>query len=176
MKRFTALLLAALMLIALAACGSDNKTEEDKKIGASGISMVLPADFKVYDEIDKDLLPDLAVAFSNKNGDIAIYVIREDLSGIKDSDNYTADDYLQAQHEVSTGTDTSDILESDGVKYYTYSYVNDEDADDIVSLKYLNIACRSDDSCWLLQFCCRSESFDANKANFIKWSKTVTFD
>ena len=180
MKRFIAILMAAAMLFALAACGSDsakNNVDADGNhaLSSNGITITLPADYYVYDQLDKTVYPDIATAFTNNAGDVAIYVISEKFTELGVDSSFTADDYLDAQHENSTGMITSVIKEEDGVRYYTYTYMNTEEIKDIVTLEYLNVAYKSSDAFWMVQFCCAQSDFDKKKPDFLKWAKTVTF-
>ena len=94
----------------------------------------------------------------------------------------SASDYLRLQFEnmpedvqsnnVIVDTEGNSVLfEEDGVEYYEYT-----DFDLLSdSYKYLSTAYESDDAFWLVQFCCDVDDYDSNKADFIKWAKTVSF-
>lgn len=63
------------------------------------------------------------------------------------------------------------LSEDDGVEYYEYSYLDIG----LDAFKYFNTAYESDDAFWLVQFFCTEDDYDSNKADFIKWAKTVSF-
>ena len=171
MKKLTALILAAVLLFALPACSSTEKG--DQVLSSKGVSITLPSDFYVVSSgaIDNPLI---LTGFSNAADDIAIYVITETRSELGVDSSFTADDYLDAQREYSTGNVISAVREQDGVKYFTYT-VTQTDNLNSNTYHFLNTAYLSGDNFYYVQFCCRSELFDAKKDSFIAWAKTVSF-
>lgn len=150
----------------------------DVALSSEGISITLPKDFTVG-KLNLSDNPDITTTFSNTAGTIAIFAIKEFKSEI---DVNSVSDYLQLQCEnmpegaisgnLVTDAEGNHVLsEDDGVDYYEYTYF-DIGSD---SFKYLNTAYESADAFWLVQFCCIEDDYDSNKANFIKWAKTVSF-
>ncbi len=182
------LLLVSMTFATTACSGSSGKSipvvnetdtqSDDVTLGSEGISITLPKDFKVGG-VDLSDNPDITTTFSNTAGTIVICTIKDLKSEINLN---SVSDYLQLQCEnvpegalsfnLLTDTEGNYVLpKDDGVEYYEYNYF------DIGSetLKFLNTAYESDDAFWLVQFCCTEDDYDSNKADFIKWAKTVSF-
>lgn len=197
MKRMLIGLLLVSMILSVTACSSSSNKlplrdsnadgvnesatqSSDVTLGSEGISITLPKDFAA-DKLDLSDNTDIITSFSNDNETIAIFVIKElksDLDGIN-----SASEYLQVQcdnmpdgvisgDKIFKDTEGNYILdEDDGVEYFEYTNINIGSD----SFKYLSTAYESDDAFWFVQFTCAVDDYDSNKADFIKWAKTVSF-
>lgn len=166
------------------AADSANETvsqSSDVALGSEGISITLPKDFEVG-KLNLSDNPDITTTFSNSAGTIAILVIKELKSEVDENNEYSAYDYLVAQHsnlpdsvmdnQVLMSPEGEPIFsEVDGINYFEYTYLNLSEE----SFKYFNTAYESDDAFWLVQFACAVDDYDSNKSDFIKWAKTVSF-
>lgn len=179
MKRFLAILLAILALTALAACGSSEDKSatadeapapEEKPLTVNGVTITLPADYAADDEIEGD---NLVTAISSEDGRVAIYVIRQSRTEAGDA-IHTAKDYLTGVHDAAEGEEISAVGERDGLPYFTYEETT-ETEEDLIGIKYLNVAYVTDGDCWLVQFLCLRQEYDALEESFFRWAKTVTF-
>lgn len=198
MKRtFIGLLLISMVFTATACNGSfgrsvsqspaievSNETateSSDVALGSEGISITLPKDFTAGG-LDLSDNPDVTTTFSNSARTIAIFAIKELKSEINENDEYSAYDYLKMQYsnlpdgvvsnQILTSPEGEPVLSEDsGINYFEYTYLNLSEE----SFKYFNTAYESDDAFWLVQFVCAVDDYDSNKADFIKWAKTVSF-
>lgn len=181
MKRWLVLLLTAVLLFSLAACGSSSETDSSQAAEATeaesitltsgGVSIDLPAGYTVADNPEGN--PNLVATFSGEQGFIVIYVIRESLSDLGVDADFAAKEYMTELHDALTADHLSQVDEKDGLPYFTYT----EDSGGTQPLNYLNIGYRSGDYCYVVQFLCYEQEYEPYyRDSFFEWASTVKFE
>ena len=177
MKKCFALILAAVLLFSLAACGSSDKDAQPTEakevvLSAGGVSITLPEGFKAATDFGEE--SNVVAGCSGDNGYIGIYVTCETLATLEKDESYTAEQYVKDVHDSLEMTGLSEIGTRNGLPYFTYTETVNSSGKEAV-LKYLNIGYRSGENCYLAQFFCYEQEYDYFRDRFFKWAGTVKF-
>ncbi len=158
-KRIIALVLAALMVFGLAACGS----AKEKDFAVEELSIKLNDSFKATD------YEGYTKCF--ENSDTAIFVLREDkslLGGV----SITLDQYAELCKTANAARNPGAIAKEGSVPVFEYDFTN---PDSKVQYHYYTTMHESEKAFWLVQFVCESSKYSSRKADFTNWLKTVSF-
>jgi ABC-type sugar transport system substrate-binding protein len=125
MKKFVALLLAFVMMLSLAACGSSDTSGDDTSSDDSTVS----EDQGEGDDATVEVPEDITIAFLNVTDSLAPFpqYILEDLQAICDENGWTLLDY-DGQGDVNTQTDQVASVISDGEADIALLFSVDSDA------------------------------------------------
>lgn len=180
MKRWFAALLAAVLVLSLAACGTSDKDAEQAAeakeitLTGNGVSITLPEGYSAVN--DESQNTNVIAAFSGEDGYVGIYVTRETLNALGKDETYTAEDYVSAVRAINPGDNLSQVKTKDGIPYFTYTEKKQVSGKD-VELKYLLAGYRAGDSCYLAQFFCYEQHYDDYfRDRFLRWAASVKFE
>lgn len=160
MKKLFALLLASLMLVSLVACGGEDSKEE--VFTSNGMSITLDNSFK------ESSYEGYTVCFESKT--VAIFGLKESFTLLAGLENYTLAQYAELVHNANSSKTPSAITTVDGLTTFEYTFLNTENN---VTYKYFTTMFKGDDAFWTIQFSCDAKDYDANKADFIKYAKSI---
>ena len=158
MKKFIALLMAALMLVSFASCGEPKEKEFTKE----GLTITLTQSFK------EASFEGYTVVYDSTK--VAVFVIKESFSLLAGFENYTLKQYADLVHNANSSRNPGAVTEVEGLTTFEYSFLNtDEDQ----TYKYFTTVFKGDDAFWTIQFCCKAENYNEYKADMIKYAKSV---
>ena len=199
MKRLFAALICVFFILSLAGCslvplpsGKDDSSALAYPTQSNSDLPVADNDSPVGDEIvldtgkfditvpkgyhlANDLIPegsDITAAITDKFDNIGLLFVEESISSFEGSAVESLDDYLEAQLSFSTGEDISSIQEKNGIKYFTYTFYNEE-LD--YTYKYYTTAIETETSYWSLQGFCMVNQYDNYEPKFESWFKSIQF-
>ena len=159
MKRIVALLLAAVMIVGLAACGSPKA----KEFSIEEMKLTLTADFKEgeYSGYTK--------VFESK--DAAAFVLREDKS-LLGGETISIDEYVELCRQANAARNPGEAKKEGSVPYFEYTFKNPETG---VTYSYFTAMYESEKAFWLVQFACGEGDYAKKKADFIGYASSVKF-
>ncbi len=172
MKKITVILLALVMTFscfAFTGCSVLDSIlgDSEKTFSKSGISITLTDEFYEKDYISYTVYlesPDALVA-----------VVKEDFSLFTEigiSTDISLKDYAEMAILANQFNDiASDIVEEDGLTYYTYE--SEEDGD---TYYYACYVFRGTDAYWLVNMACFADRKDDFQPKFNEWAKSVVVD
>jgi len=158
-KRIIAVVLAALLVFGLAACGS----AKEKTFSVEELSVKLNDSFKESD------YEGYTKCF--ENSDTAIFVLREDKS-LLGGQSITLEDYGRLCRVANAARNPGEIKDQGGVPVFEYDFTNTESK---VKYHYYTAMYESEKAFWLVQFVCESAKFSNRQAEFAGWAKGVSF-
>lgn len=185
MKKIMAGILAAMMCLALTACGNSNTdstasgSEESSQVSVTeeaadtqtfttdGFTITLPKDFK------ETTISGYTVAYTTM--DTMVIGLKETKSSLEPLNLTSVDEYLDVlrTNNASRAQEMFDTTEEDGVRFFEYTFFNTSYN---LEYKYFTTAVESDDAYWMVQFATTSTNYDANKSNFIEWAKSISVE
>ncbi len=165
MKHFVkTLLVAALALTLLFTASCSLFAEEPKTFTSGEVSITLTNRFN---EVENE---NFTVTYASSK--VAVVLLKEtytDLAAAGLTAASTAADYAEVVIEVQNLTGSTVSVEN-GLTCFTY-----ESTVDGVTYRYLSTVHKTDDAFWMVQFGCDTDDFDANKADFVTYAKSVSF-
>lgn len=161
MKKIISVLLIIAALLSFAACGEAS----EKTFSKDGMSITLTDAFK---EADVD---GYTVCYDSKN--VAVFILKEEFSLLEGAENLKLDEYIELLRQSNSDKNAGEAVTSDGLTYFEYTFLNEEEN---VTYKYFTTAIKSEDAFWMVQFSAKEDSYDEQKANFITWAKSVSFE
>ncbi|MBQ3230809.1 MAG: hypothetical protein IJO64_05595 [Clostridia bacterium] len=104
--------------------------------------------------------------------DIGVLVHKETFEELEDKDYVIADlteaDYAKLRMEANEIE--AEIVEESGSVCYEYNFDSDGS-----SFRDLVVVKKGNNAFWVISFYCLEDSFESNKANFLKYASSVTF-
>lgn len=191
MKKLFAVVLAVIMVVSLAACGSkapssntststpdtqekiveSTSADDDFVLDAGDFDITVPEGYHLANE----LLPadsDVKVMITDKSNNVGLMFVQEPLSDFEDSDISSLDDYIKLQHDNINGENASEIKEINGMKYFTYTFHNKDLG---YTYEYFTTATKTDTDFWAMQGFTLQNMYDNYEADFAKWLSSVKF-
>lgn len=191
MKKLFAVVLAVIMVVSLAACGSkapssntststpdtqekiveSTSADDDFVLDAGDFDITVPEGYHLANE----LLPtesDVKVMITDKSNNVGLMFVQEPLSDFEDSDISSLDDYIKLQHDNINGENASEIKEINGMKYFTYTFHNKDLG---YTYEYFTTATKTDTDFWAMQGFTLQNMYDDYEADFAKWLSSVKF-
>ena len=162
MKKFTALLLAVVMLFALTGCMKKAYEYNPKEFSKSGMTITLTEAFRVYN----DDLGDILIAYESK--EVLVSVLKEEFASVEGFGDFTVDEYAElwvtANKEYSPETPKT----ADGL--VQTKYTADVDGTNFV---YFTVMFKGPDAFWTFQFACVEKNYENYAPHFVQWAKSV---
>ncbi len=139
--------------------------DNSKVFSIAGMNISLTKDFV-------ELEQEGYTAFLASN-EVAVLALKEAFADYEGLEDYTLEEYTKAVMEVNKDYSPSDIIETDGVKNFTYSFHNSETGE---TYRYFTVAYKTSDAFWLVQFAAFEDDYPKFEKQFVEWAKMITFD
>ncbi len=165
MKKFTALLLAALCVCTLLMVGCDsNPTTKDPKIfTAEGMTIILTEGFKLTEAEGYTLAYDSSA--------IAILALREEFTLMPGAETLTIEEYAELVIAANQFTNIP-IQTADGLTWFEYDF---ENTDINKTYHYYSYLFKTADSFWMVQFACYTKNTDMYEDAIKSYAKSIMF-
>lgn len=163
MKKLTCLLLAALMVLSMAACGAP----KEKQFTADEMRLTLAGNFK------ESKADGYTAAFESPS--IVVLVLRENKSAIRAlmGGDITMERYEQCVIDANASRGNVQMKTEGGVRFFEYDFKSPQN-NNIYS--YFNITKESGQAFWLVQFFCLQSQYQKYKPDFLKYAAGISFD
>lgn len=161
MKRFVALLLIAVSVLALASCGSVIDADA-KDFSGEGMTITLTEGFT------ETKMDGYTLCYDSK--EIAVFALKESFSLAAGFGDYTLAEYADLVHTANAARNPGDITDIEGLTCMEYTFDNNGTV-----YSYLSVMYKASDAFWLVQFTCKQADYEAFKPHMITWAKSVKF-
>jgi len=143
--------------------GFINTEPREKVFEESGLHITLTDAFR------KESYPPYTVCFDSK--DVAVFALREEFTLYEGLEDYSLKDYGEAVM-LNNSLDPKDLIEKDGLTYFTFDFVNTENSK---TYAYYAFLYKTHDSFWMIQFATLKDSAEKLLPDFIQWAKSADF-
>ncbi len=156
MKKLTALILVAIMLLSLVAC----LEPKEKTFKKDGLEITLTSSFK------ETKIENYTVCYDSKK--VAVYVLKESFSLLAGFEDKTLAEYGEMLRTANASRNPGVLKTEEGLTYFEYTFRNEN-----VDFKYFTVVYKGSDAFWMVQFASREADYDDVKEDMIKWAKSV---
>ncbi len=158
MKRAIAILLAAIMLVSLAACGAKAKTFSAEELSIELTDAFTEADYEGYTK-------------SFDSSKVAVFVLREDKAQLGDL-KLSLDEYAQLVYSANVNRNPQSVKKEGEMPYFEYEFTG---TDNQTVFHYYTTMHESDGAFWIVQFAAKQAQWDKLKADVQKYAASVSF-
>ena len=158
MKKILALVLAAVMLLSLGACGAKDMEFAVKELKITLTDAFKESEFEGYDK-----------CFDSSK--VAVFVLREDKSKLGEL-TITLEQYANLVYSANVNRDPKQVKQEDGIWCFEYEIKNETDG---AVYHYYTAMYESDAAFWIVQFAARESEWTAIKPDILKYAKSVHF-
>lgn len=160
MKKFLSVVFIAIFVLTLVSCGA----AKPKDFSAEGITITLTSDFKKQNQEGYTL------CYASPK--VAVFMVKEAFSLQAGMEDWTLDYYADLVFDANASKNPDEISKEDGLTTMEYSFFNEEKN---TTYKYFSAMYKAEDAFWIVQFACEADDYEASKASFVEWAKTVKF-
>lgn len=182
MKRFLAVLLVLMMLIAVCSCDKNDTNETTEESSKQSVATTKEESVKTKAFTKKNMTITLPENFKEttvqgytvcyESNDAWVLALREAFSLEQGFSNWTLDQYADVIRTNSAANSPTQISHENDLTSIEHSFFNE---DENLTYKYFVAVYKSSDAFWMIQFSCTEDNYDAYRASFIEWAKSVEF-